>query len=226
MTNLRQMYVGLGSWLSSPNSTDPRVWKQVSQSLAPCSPGALALVSSQGLWRPARHLVELDVALIEAIEAAEAGQLDGLVISMPPQHGKSELCSKYLPAWYLGSYPDRRVILIGYEADFAASWGRKARDVLERNGHYFGVGVSSRSSAAARWDLECRDGGMVTAEVVGPITGKGAHLLIVDDPIKNDEEARSPGHRQKQWEWWQSVATTRLRPPRVDRRDPNPVASG
>jgi len=131
---------------------------------------------------------------------------------MPPQHGKSMLCSQYLPAWYLGMYPDRRVILTSYEADFAASWGRKARDLLEANGHLFHVGVSRRSGAAYRWDLEGREGGMIAAGVGGAITGKGAHLLIVDDPIKNDEEARSATFRQKQWQWWQSVATTRLRP--------------
>src|SRR4051794_12158839 len=76
----------------------------------------------------------------------------------------------------------------------------------------FGVQVSRRSSAVHRWDLQGRDGGMTTAGVGGPITGKGAHLLIVDDPIKNDEEARSSSHRQKQWDWWQSTASTRLRP--------------
>lgn len=172
----------------------------------------MALVSSQGAWRPARHLVELDVAIVEAIEAAQAGELDGLVVSMPPQHGKSELCSKYLPAWFLGTFPDKRVLHVAYEADFAATWGRKARDILEHHGHYFGVKVSSRSSAANRWDLAGREGGMGTAGVGGPITGKGAHLLIVDDPVKNDAEARSATHREKTWEWWQSVATTRLRP--------------
>src|SRR5688572_28606643 len=104
------------------------------------------------------------------------------------------------------------VILTGYEADFAAQWGRKARDLLERFGRIFGVRVSRKSSAVHRWDLEGRDGGMTTAGVGGPITGKGAHLLIVDDPIKNDEEARSSSHRQKQWDWWQSTACTRLRP--------------
>ncbi|MDB5336644.1 MAG: hypothetical protein JWN70_2263 [Planctomycetaceae bacterium] len=160
----------------------------------------------------AHHLAFLDRAITESIELAAAGQRDGLLVSMPPQHGKSELCSKYLPAWYLGTHPDRRVILTSYEADFAASWGRKARDLLEQHGDLFGVKVSKRSAAVNRWDLEGRDGGMVTAGVGGAITGKGAHLLIVDDPIKNDEEARSPKHRQKQWDWWQSVATTRLRP--------------
>lgn len=160
----------------------------------------------------APHLDLLDQTLLAAIDAAGNQLLDGLVVSMPPQHGKSELCSKYLPAWYLGTFPDRRVILTGYEADFAAQWGRKARDLLEERGASFGVRVSKRSSAVHRWDLEGRDGGMTTAGVGGPITGRGANLLIVDDPIKNDEEARSSTHRQKQWDWWQSTAQTRLRP--------------
>ena len=149
---------------------------------------------------------------MESLEQASADGLMGLVVSMPPQHGKSELCSRFLPAWYLGTFPDRRVILVSYEADFAATWGRKARDLLEQWGHLFGVRVSRRSGAANRWDLEGRAGGMTAAGVGGPITGRGAHLLIVDDPIKNDEEARSATFRQKQWDWWQSVATTRLRP--------------
>lgn len=170
------------------------------------------MATSQGRWKLARHLDLLDKTLIQAIEAAQSNLLDGLVVSMPPQHGKSELCSKFLPAWYLGNYPDRRVILTGYEADFAAQWGRKARDLLEQWGPAFGVRVSRRSAAVHRWDLEGREGGMSTAGVGGPITGRGAHLLIVDDPIKNDEEARSSTHRQKQWDWWQSTASTRLRP--------------
>ena len=161
---------------------------------------------------PARHLTYLDRAITEAIDDAAAGKLAGLVVSMPPQNGKSELCSRYLPAWYLGCHPDRRVILTSYEADFAAGWGRKARDLLEHWGWLFGVRVHRRSGAANRWDLDGREGGMTAAGVGGPITGRGAHLLIVDDPIKNDEEARSATFREKQWQWWQSVATTRLRP--------------
>src|SRR5436190_6229150 len=94
------------------------------------SPGSLALIASRGKWRLARHLKLLDTALRQAIDDASAGRLEGLVVSMPPQHGKSELCSKYLPAWYLGMYPDRRVMLAAYEADFAAQWGRKARDLV------------------------------------------------------------------------------------------------
>ncbi len=131
---------------------------------------------------------------------------------MPPQHGKSELCSHYLPVWYLGNYPERWVILTSYEADFAAQWGRKTRTLLLQQAQLLGLRISRQSSAANRWDLAGHDGGMMTAGVGGPITGKGAHLLIIDDPVKNDEEARSPTFRQKQWQWWLSVASTRMRP--------------
>ena len=76
----------------------------------------------------------------------------------------------------------------------------------------FGVQVSRRSGAANRWDLAGHEGGMTTAGVGDPITGRGADLLVIDDPIKNDEEARSATIRQKHWNWWQSTLRTRLRP--------------
>lgn len=197
------------SWLHSASAPELR---SLERELLAISPGMFALGVSQGRWRLARHLDVLDQTLIQSLEEARLGQLDGLVVSMPPQHGKSMLVSQYLPAWYLCCNPDHRVILTAYEADFASQWGRKARDLLERFGGIFGVRVSRRSAAVHRWDLEGRDGGMSTAGVGGPITGRGAHLLITDDPIKNDEEARSASHRQKQWDWWQSTASTRLRP--------------
>lgn len=133
------------------------------------------------------------------------------MISFPPRHGKSYLTSHHFPAWYLGTYPDRRVILTSYGADFAAEWGRKARDVLEEHGaDVFGVKVRADSSAADRWDIQGRRGGMVTAGVGGPITGRGADLLIVDDPVKNAEEATSATIKDKAWEWFLSTAYTRL----------------
>lgn len=212
MSNLTRIYDALDSLPSLIPPMSGKQLKQLEQDLAASSPGLFALVTSRGRWKPARHLAYLDEAIVEAIAEAAAGKLDGLVVSMPPQHGKSELCSRYLPAWYLGSYPDRRVLLVGYEADFAADWGRKARDLLEHHGRIFGVRVARYPSAAQRWQLAGREGGMNTAGVGGPITGKGAHLLVIDDPIKNDEEARSALTRTKQWQWWQSVASTRLRP--------------
>lgn len=137
----------------------------------------------------------------------------GLVVEMPPRHGKSELGSHYFPAWYLGSHPDHRVVLASYEADFASTWGRRARDTLEEWGApMFGVSVSRRSSAADRWDLSGHRGGMATAGVGGAITGRGADVLIVDDPIKNSQQAQSRAYRDASWDWWRSTARTRLEP--------------
>ena len=131
---------------------------------------------------------------------------------MPPRHGKSELCSKYLPAWYLGTFPDRRVIFGSYEADFAAGFGRAARTILDEHGWMFGQKVAKDSSAANRWDVAGRGGGMQTAGVGGPFTGKGAHLLIIDDPVKGYEEAASETWRNKTWEWWLQNVYTRIEP--------------
>ena len=136
-----------------------------------------------------------------------------LMVFLPPRHGKSMLVSHYFPAWYLGMFPDNRVILTAYEADFASGWGRRARDVLSEYGKpFFGITVDDKSSAANRWDIKGHTGGMVTAGVGGPITGKGADVLIIDDPVKNPEEATGQTYRDKTYEWYQSTAYTRLEP--------------
>lgn len=141
-----------------------------------------------------------------------AGRRDRLNVFLPPRHGKSLLISQFFPAWFLLVYPWRRVILCSYEADFAAQWGRKVRDVVSQWGEVFGVRVASDSKAADRWEVEGHGGGMQTAGVGGPILGKGADLLVLDDLIKNAQEALSPTHRDKVWEWYASTAYTRLEP--------------
>ena len=102
-----------------------------------------------------------------------------IMVTMPPRHGKSELCSKYFPAWYLGTHPNDRIILTSYEADFAATWGQKVRDIFKEHKTVFGVNVNDRSAARNRWDIAGHRGGMGTAGVGGPITGKGAEILII-----------------------------------------------
>jgi len=136
-----------------------------------------------------------------------------LIVETAPRHGKSELISKHAPPCFLGNFPDKRVILCSYEADFAASWGRKSRDILEAHGEeLYGLKVSGDSSAANRWDLEGHDGGMVTAGIGGPITGKGFHLGIIDDYLKNAKEAASKTIRDAQWDWFTSTFYTRAEP--------------
>lgn len=167
----------------------------------------LALITSDYQIPP--HIELLN----EKLQAIAFGDINRLMVFLPPRHGKSWLVSQYFPAWYLGMFPDNRVILTAYEAEFAASWGRRARDVLNEYGSsIFGVKVNNKSSAANRWDIKNHQGGMVTAGVGGPITGKGADILVIDDPIKNAEEANSQTYRDKTWEWYQSTAYTRLEP--------------
>lgn len=139
------------------------------------------------------------------------GRCKRLIVSMPPRHGKSETISRYFPAWFLGTYPERRIILASYEADYAASWGRKARNLLEEWGpELFGVRVAQDSSAADRWDLQGHAGGMATAGAGGPITGKGAAVAIIDDPVKNDADALSETKRERLWDWYRATLRTRL----------------
>ncbi len=173
------------------------------------NPAEFAHRASGGRWICAPHLELLNRSLMDVA----SGVIKRLMICMPPRHGKSEFTSKYFPAWYLGTFPDRRIILTSYEAEFAKEWGRKVRDILQEHGQsYFGVSVRPDTSAANRWNLTGRAGGMVTSGVGGPITGKGADLLIIDDPVKNAEEADSETYRNRAWEWYTSTAYTRLEP--------------
>ena len=136
-----------------------------------------------------------------------------LIINMPPRHGKSELISKYLPFWFLGNFPMKKVILTSYEANFAAGWGRKVRDLVEENGsRLFGISLDESSYSGSNFLLKTRGGGMSTAGSGGPITGKGADLLIIDDPVKNDAEAMSQTIRDNIWDWFLATAYTRIEP--------------
>lgn len=169
-------------------------------------PAGLATLATKDRAILPKHLKLLYGELLAVV----AGENDRLIIEMPPRHFKSTTVNQFFVPWLLGSYPDMKVGLASYEADFASQWGRKARDILEEYGQQvFGVKLRGDSSAANRWDIAGHDGGMWTAGVGGPITGKGADLLICDDPIKNAEEAMSEVIREKQWAWWQSTFYTR-----------------
>lgn len=160
-------------------------------------------------WICAPHLALLNIKLMEVAR----GAINRLMVFLPPRHGKSTLVSQYFTAWFIGNWPDKRVILSSYEADFAATWGRKSRNILEEYGKdIFGVELSSDSSAANRWDIAGRKGGMITAGYGGAITGKGADIYIIDDPIKNPEQAHSKTVREHQDDHYKSVIRTRMEP--------------
>jgi len=158
-------------------------------------------------WRAPVHITFLNQALVKAALTPN----ERLIVSIPPRHGKSTMISRLLPAWYLSIRPDHRVLLASYQADFAAQWGRAVRDIIEAEPE-LGITVRADSSAANRWDLEGHEGGMQTAGVGGAITGKGADLMLIDDPVKNDEQANSETFREKTWDWWQGTALNRQQP--------------
>lgn len=160
-----------------------------------------------GRFQRYKHIQFLDRKLTEAIARGNAR----IVISLPPRHGKSWLTSLHTPVWFLSLWPNRNVILTSYEASFAASWGRQARDFIHEHSSSLGFSLSPDSTASDRWNT-LDGGGMITAGIGGPITGRGGHLIIVDDPIKNWEEAASETYRQKAIDWFNSTLYTRAEP--------------
>jgi predicted phage terminase large subunit-like protein len=151
--------------------------------------------------------------IAEHLEAVERGEIDRLMINMPPRHGKSELASRRFPAWYLGRHPEHSIIAASYNSDLATDFGRQVRNILQTDEYraLFDTALADDSRAANRWNT--KEGGAYVAAGVGTaITGRGANILLIDDPLKDREEADSELHRQKVWDWYTSTAYTRLAP--------------
>lgn len=170
---------------------------------------------SRGQWQRARHL-EL---LCRKLEAVERGEIKRLIITMPPRHGKSEVTSKHFPAWYLGKHPDHEVIITSYAAEIAEDFSRIDRDVIREFGEdLFGISLAQDSKAVNRWAVvdaktgKKHRGGLISVGAGGPLTGRGAHVAIIDDPFKGEEDSHSPAQRKKVINWYQSVLRTRLAP--------------
>lgn len=170
-------------------------------------PHTFATVMSDGLWKPYAYLVMIS-HILATIIGAGGGRV---LISLPPRHGKSWFVSQWLPVWFLSMWPDKRVLLSTYEANFAATWGRRARNIVKDKGGRVGLFLADDATASNNWSTT-EEGGMVTAGVGGPITGKGAHLGIIDDPHKNWQEAQSVTTIKMIHEWFDSTFYTRLEP--------------
>jgi predicted phage terminase large subunit-like protein len=170
-------------------------------------PHTFAKRASMGRWKAFNYLIYISQLIASAI--IEGGAK--IILQAPPRHGKSELISHWTPFWYLHMFPRNMVILTSYEANVASRWGRKVRDEIAYNPHS-GLKINQASSARADWEIEEYAGGMITAGTGGAITGRGGNLIIVDDPIKNYEEANSAAYQEKMIEWWESTLYTRLEP--------------
>lgn len=170
-------------------------------------------------YRDARH----HRLIARKLEAVERGDCPRLIICMPPRHGKSMLASEFFAAWYLGRNPSHYVIAATYAQDLADDFGRKVRNQISDPsfGEIFpGVRLRSDSSSVKRFHVEGpenvleleQDGAYFATGIGGPATGRGAHLLLIDDPIKNRDDADSEVMRKKLRDWYTSTAYTRLMP--------------
>lgn len=159
-------------------------------------------------WKPARHLLYINQRITIACLTPEQSFID---LEVSVRHGKSFLVSGYLPFWYLGMFPDRRVGLLSYNADKAAEWGEFTRELMELHGEdLFGQKVDKGKHSKRSWGVAGRRGEVIAEGLGGTITGKGFDLVVIDDPIKNREEADSAAERKKLKDGYYSNVRTRL----------------
>ena len=153
--------------------------------------------------------------MADAFNRIAEGELKRLIINMPPRHTKSEFASHLFPAWYLGKFPDRKVIQTSHTAELAVGFGRKVRNLVgspDYNRIFPNVELSADSKAAGRWNTS-KQGDYFAIGVGGAVTGKGADILIVDDPHSEQEAAlNDPSVYDKTYEWYTSGPRQRLQP--------------
>jgi predicted phage terminase large subunit-like protein len=190
-----------------PDET-PKPHNEIEQEEILQTPLSFARFVTKDRYLTPQHIILMNKYLIEAA----MGKTNRLIINMPPRHGKSELISKYFPTWYLIRHPESRIILTSYEQKFASSWGRRVRDLLTLYGGKFGIMIRKDVKSSSEFQLEGHEGGMTCVGARGALTGKGANLLIIDDPVKNNMESGSQLIRDNVWDWFISTAYTRLEP--------------
>jgi predicted phage terminase large subunit-like protein len=152
--------------------------------------------------------------MADAFEKVAAGDLKRLIINMPPRHTKSEFASYLFPAWYLGRFPDRKIIQTAHTAELAVGFGRKVRNLVGSTDYQgvFTTKLSADSKAAGRWNTN-KGGDYFAIGVGGAVTGKGADVLIIDDPHSEQEAMQgNPNVYDRVYEWYSSGPRQRLQP--------------
>jgi predicted phage terminase large subunit-like protein len=176
------------------------------------TPGELAkAINPNTVQTPALDVV--DAAIIEALTTPDAR----LIISLPPQEGKSERVTKTGTLWALLDNPELRVGIASYAQTLAEGFGRDIRNwIATNNGDDgtldLGLRVARDNGAARRWQLAGHRGGVVCVGIGSGLTGRPLDLLVIDDPFADREQAESQYYRDRVWDWWQAVASTRLAP--------------
>ena len=149
----------------------------------------------------------------EKLEGIANGTIKRLIVNMPPRHTKSEFASTYFPAWIMGRDPSRKIMQTTHTGELAVRFGRKVRNMMDSDIYkqiFPEVSLSSDSKSAGRWETN-KSGEYFAAGVGGAITGRGADLLIIDDP-HSEQDAISPTAMESCWEWYTSGPRQRLQP--------------
>lgn len=157
------------------------------------------------------HLAYLSSRLVNAVRDMERGKNRQLIVSMPPRSGKSTMTSQYFPLWLMRRHPEWEYVMVSYSESLAMGWAKNLRYMIEDKPD-LGVALKKDAGAQGRWDT-VEGGSMFVTGTGGPLTGRGARVLIIDDPIADFTAAHSLRIRESLWNWWLSVAQTRLEAP-------------
>jgi hypothetical protein len=158
-------------------------------------------------FEPAAH----HKLLIGELEKVARGEIDRLLICMPPGAAKSTYASVLFPAWFLANHPAAAIIAASHTTELSERWGRRVRNLVIENAPTLDIALVSDSAAAGRWELTT--GGSYLAAGVGQaILGYRADLVVIDDPIRSREDAASETIRRSTWEWFSADLKTRLKP--------------
>jgi len=148
------------------------------------------------------------------LEAVERGDIDRLMLKLPPRHGKSELASRHYPAWALGRSPQQQFISVSATAELASDFGRDVRNIVaspEFIGLDFDAKLAEDSAAKGKWHTS--SGGVYySIGIGGQVLGRGANTMLIDDPFATMEDAQSEAERKRVWEWYTGTAYNRLEP--------------
>lgn len=192
------------------------MWEAAARMFEPAAtyptPGALAkAIDPATVQTPALDLI--DQALVDV----ETGKINRLIISMPPQEGKSTRVTKIGPLWFLTRNPERRIAVVSYAASLAQEFGRDIRKFITDNSGQddtldLGLRIAPDNGAVSGWRLDGHKGGVKAVGLRGGLTGKPADILFIDDPVSNRDQAESPTFREQAKNFWRSVGSTRLAP--------------
>ncbi|WP_284984289.1 phage terminase large subunit [Arthrobacter sp. efr-133-TYG-118] len=182
----------------APPEPEPTVWE---------TPGQLAVALNPAIKQTAA-LDLIDKELIRAFNTPDSR----LIVSMPPQEGKSLRCGITFPLWVLTQDPSKRIAMTSFSDRLARRNSREVMNAIKSDGDLLGLAISKDVASQSEWQLAGDRGGIYAASVGGPLTGQKADLVIIDDPHKGAKEADSELQRDDVYDWWTSTVRTRLSP--------------